>query len=252
MPSFNRSSSPSLFVRFFSRGRYRFFGALSLATSVALLGVAGVACGHSGGTAVEPDDAGLVDRARLPAPVHVNPSSPDAAKGCQIVVDSPPLLPGEHVGTTTDIMTWNSNPPSSGQHFPIWAAYQEFTDPVPRGYYVHDLEHGAVVLLHNCANDGGSPDASSPECQSIIDGLHQVAAGLADDPLCVAGGQGIRVRVVTTPDPLLTNKVAAAAWGWTYNATCMDVPTLLDFVKAHYGQGTETTCSNGQTSFQTQ
>lgn len=227
-----------------------FFGALSLATGVGLLGLTGVACGHGGasGSSSGTDDAGLVDRARLPAPVHVNPS-PDAGQGCEIVVDSPPVLLGEHVAIGTNITTWNSNPPSSGQHFPIWAAYQEFSDPVPRGYYVHDLEHGGVVLLYNCASDGGSPDASSPECETILNGLRTVATGLPDDPLCASAGQGIRVRVVTTRDPLITNKVAAAAWGWTYNATCMDVPSLLDFAKAHYGQGTESTCGNGQTSF---
>lgn len=226
-----------------------FFGTLSF--TVAVFGLVAVACGHSsGGGATTSDEASFVDRARLPAPVHVNPS-PDASPGCEIVIDSPPVLPGEHVAIGSDITTWNSNPPSSGQHYPIWAAYQEFPDPVPRGYYVHDLEHGGLVLLHNCANDGGSADAGSPECAAILDGLRQVAAGLPDDPLCTSLGQGVRVRVVTTPDPLITNRVAAAAWGWTYNATCIDVPSLLEFAKAHYGQGTESTCGNGQTSFST-
>lgn len=225
-----------------------FFGAVSLATCFGVLGVTAVACGHSSGGAAGADDAGLVDRARLPAPVHVTPGA-DSGHGCEIVVDSPPIVPAEHVPITTMITSWSSDPPSSGPHFPIWAAYQEFADPVPRGYYVHDLEHGGVVLLYNCANDGGSPDAGSPECQTILAGLRQVAAGVPDDPLCVGSGQGVRVRIVTTSDPLIANKVAAAAWGWTYNATCMDGPTLLDFVIAHYGQGTESTCANGQTNF---
>jgi len=224
----------------------------TLTVSVGALGLVGIACGHSsgGGGTSEPDDAGLPDRARLPAPVHVNPS-PDASPGCQIVIESPPVLVGEHVAIGTDITSWNSNPPSSGQHYPIWAAYQTYTDPVPRGYYVHDLEHGAVVLLYNCANDGGSMDASSPDCQTIINGLKQVSDSLPDDPLCTSAGDGVRVRVVTTPDPLITNRVAAAAWGWTYNATCLDIPSLTDFAKAHYGQGTEPVCANGQTSFST-
>src|SRR5258708_2170075 len=71
------------------------------------------------------------------------PLYPDAS--CPVTIDSPPLLPGIHEGEGTAIL-WDSNPPSSGAHYPIWAAFQEYTTPVPRGYYVHDLEHGAVVL----------------------------------------------------------------------------------------------------------
>jgi hypothetical protein len=74
---------------------------------------------------------------------------------CRVEIDHPPVLPGTHVPVGSTIQ-WNSNPPSSGPHFPIWAAYQSYTAPVPRGYYVHDLEHGAVVLLSNCG-DGHAP-----------------------------------------------------------------------------------------------
>jgi hypothetical protein len=207
------------------------------------------ACGHgSNNDGMGQTDATTIDRARLPAPVHVNPS-PDSGP-CEIVVDTPPLLVGTHVPVGTQITEWNSNPPSSGPHFPIWAAFQEFQDPVPRGFYVHDLEHGAVVLLYNCGGDAGA-DGGSAECQTLAAGLREVAAKLPDDPLCTGLGQGVRVRVVETPDPLITGKVAAAAWGWTYNATCLDVPSLLEFASAHYGQGTEMICGNGQTSFAT-
>ena len=56
-------------------------------------------------------------------------------------------------------------------------------------------------------------------------------------------------RVVLTPDPLIDTPVAAAAWGWTYKAQCVDVPTLLQFAAAHYNQGPEDTCEDGTAEF---
>ncbi len=159
--------------------------------------------------------------------------------GCLVTVASPPLLPALHVAIGSDIQ-WDSNPPSSGPHFPIWAAYQAYDTPVPRGYYVHDLEHGAIVFVFNCG-DAGCPD--------VVAAFHAASDSLPDDPLCTSAGEGIRVRTVITPDPLLDVTVAAAAWGWTYKGDCVDLPSLEAFAAAHYGQGPEQFCTNGTTQF---
>jgi hypothetical protein len=162
---------------------------------------------------------------------------PDAS--CLVEIDEPPLLPASHVPIGSTIQ-WSSNPPSSGPHYPIWAAYQVYTTPVPRGYYVHDEEHGAIVLLYNCG-DAGCPD--------IVAALQAVSDAIPDDPLCTSAGEGVRVRTVITPDPLIGSPVAAAAWGWVYKAQCADLPTLKDFALAHYGKGPEILCGNGTTQF---
>ncbi len=72
---------------------------------------------------------------------------------------------------------------------------------------------------------------------------------LPDDPLCTSAGEGVRVRTVITPDPLIDVPVAAAAWGWVYRAQCIDLPTLKAFAQQHYGQGPEVLCANGTTQF---
>jgi hypothetical protein len=158
---------------------------------------------------------------------------------CPVEIEAPPLLPGIHVDVDASIL-WDSNPPSSGPHYPIWAAYQAYTTPVPRGYYVHDLEHGAIVFLYNCG-DAGCPD--------VVLALQAASDAIPDDPLCTSLGEGVRVRTVITPDPLLDVPVAAAAWGWVYKAQCVDPGTLRDFALQHYGQGPEMFCSNGTTQF---
>jgi hypothetical protein len=193
-----------------------------------------VACGgdegSSSGMAPGSSDAGI-DRARLPAPLH-----PDAS--CPVTIDTPELLPGTHVPEGTPI-TWSSNPPSSGPHYPIWANFQEFDQPVDLGYVVHALEHGAIVMFHKCAT-------GDPGCDVIVDAFRKVRDAIPSDPRC---DPGVRVRVVIVPDPLLDVPVAAAAWGWTYKAECADLPTLTDFAKAHYAQGTEDLCAPGKTTF---
>jgi len=206
----------------------------------AVVGAAAVAsCGAPFETApsglMSASDASL-DVDRPDAPIF-----PDAS--CPVEIDAPPLMPAAHVPEGTAIQ-WDSNPPSSGPHYPIWAAFQAYATPVPRGYYVHDEEHGAIVLLYACADDAGCPEVAAA--------LQQVSDAIPDDPLCMAAGEGVRVRTVITPDPLLDVPVAAAAWGWVYKAQCVDLPTLEAFAVAHYAQGPEDFCSNGTTQFVTQ
>jgi hypothetical protein len=191
------------------------------------------ACGGAGSTSQSqgqgPTDAGHLDGA----------TTIDAS--CLVQIAQPPLMSSfAHVpiGTMVD---WNSNPPSSGPHYPIWAAFQAYTSAVPRGYYVHDLEHGAIVFLYNCGSAG---------CPAVVSTLQAASDSLPDDPLCAQqGGPGVRVRTVITPDPLIPTRVAAVAWGWVYLADCADLPTLEQFAKAHYGQGREDLCSPGTTAF---
>jgi hypothetical protein len=197
-----------------------------LATTPAVLAVACSSSHPAAGMAAS--DGAPIDRSRLPSPVH-----PDAS--CLVTIDTPDLLPASHVPEGTSI-TWSSNPPSSGAHYPIWAQFQEYDHPVDLGYIVHDMEHGAVVLFYNCAEGAA--------CDAIVAGLRMVRDALPTDPTC---DPSIRVRAVIVPDPLLDVPVAAATWGWTYKAACFDFPTLRDFALAHYGQGTEDLCAPGQT-----
>ena len=158
--------------------------------------------------------------------------------GCAVRIEAWPLGAGIHVDIGSEI-AWPSNPPQSGTHYPAWAAFQEFSTPVPRGYYVHDLEHGAVVLLHHCALAG-------VDCTPTLEALRQAVASLPDDPRCSAG---VRVRTVITPDPLITEPIVAVSWGFVYRAQCVDLPSLQDFMRSHYAHAPEDECANGVTRF---
>lgn len=201
----------------------RAFPACAVAPLPVVIALCSVACG--GGAA--PKDAG-------PPPLEGGPYHPDAA--CLVTIDSPSFPPAEHVAEGSTV-TYTSNPPAGGPHYPRWAKFGAYTTPVPRPYWVHDLEHGAVVLLYRCDADAGS--ACQADAQTF---LAKVVAGLPTDPACAPD---VRVRTVTTPDPLIPTPFAAAAWGWTYTSACADLPTLTDFAKVHYAHAPEDECANG-------
>jgi hypothetical protein len=68
-----------------------------------------------------------------------------------------------------------------------------------------------------------------------------------EDPECAAEDAGIHARVLVIPDPDLppSVQVAAAAWGFSLDATCVDATTLRAFYDAHVGKGPEDLCFQG-------
>ncbi len=131
------------------------------------------------------------------------------------------------------------NPPASGNHWPAPAPWGVHSEVVPREWWVHNLEHGGVVLLYNCpALDGGAPtDASVPNaCPSLIAFLSNIYYGWPQDNWYDAL---FETRILVTPDPLLPTQFAAVAWDWDYVTNSLDPTTLNCFMQARYGRGPE-------------
>jgi hypothetical protein len=142
-----------------------------------------------------------------------------------------PVSSAAHVAVCTAV-SYATNPPSGGSHWPVWAAFRKYDTPVPAEMLVHDLEHGSVALLYRCADP----------CPEVVAALDAVFDAITDDG-CPAGGPAS--RMVRAPDPDLPTPIAAAAWGATYTATCIDHDSLLAFTKAHYRKAPEDTCADG-------
>ncbi len=77
----------------------------------------------------------------------------------------------------------------------------------------------------------------------MVAALSAVYDAFPADPLCA--GLGPAARLVLTPDPDLATPIAAAAWGATYTATCIDQASLMQFALDQYGQGPEDFCTDG-------
>jgi hypothetical protein len=148
----------------------------------------------------------------------------DAAGGtsatCDAQVAEQPLAVGTHVDVCSDI-AYATNPPSSGAHYPVWADFGVYDFPLPRGFWVHNLEHGAVVVTYNC------PDGCADEVARAVAWLH----GLTPDALCPAGP----ARALLVPDPKLDARWGASAWGFTLRADCFDPAVFTAFYEARAG-----------------
>lgn len=155
---------------------------------------------------------------------------PDAGDGeCRAREQARPDEGGAHVPDCSPV-SYQSNPPASGAHYEHWAAHGVYRAPLPRGFWVHNLEHGAVVLSYHC--DDGCPDEVA-RAEQFLDEL-------PEDESCPGGR-----RVLLVPDPLLDVRWAASAWGFTLRAGCFDPLAFRRFHSEHYARAPEDVCSEG-------
>jgi lysophospholipase L1-like esterase len=115
-----------------------------------------------------------------------------------------------------------TNPPTSGNHYSTPAVNAaEFTSPVPRGNWIHSLEHGAIVLSYNCPNG----------CATELAVLRQA----------YQANNNNGSWIILTPDPLLPGPARFAALAWTYSLRfdTPDLNTLNCFIKQHAFYGRE-------------
>jgi hypothetical protein len=115
-----------------------------------------------------------------------------------------------HVNSLTKKLPWNTDPPSNGQHYPLWAVWGFYTEPVNPRQVVHNEEHGGVVLWW------GSRVSSAT--------VEQLRAFYNEES---TGSFG-------TPYPALGSKIAITAWTGD--------PVEYNQQKGYYGQGHIATC----------
>ncbi len=136
----------------------------------------------------------------------------------------------DHFPPCTDI-TYPVYPPASGDHFDRWADFRTYSEPVPRGFLVHALEHGAVVFNYDCPSG----------CPEVIAAFEAAIAAHGVDPAC----EGVDARFIIAPDPELELPIAITAWERVYVASCIDAESITEFVETHYAQGPEDLCARG-------
>jgi Protein of unknown function (DUF3105) len=164
----------------------------------------------------------------------VVPEADASADTCSIVPKTVTDLARTHVAVCSQV-SYPDNPPAGGYHYPVWAAFQSYSFPVPRGFWVHDLEHGAIVFSYNCC-------ASSAGCADEVAQVQALIDGLPADPECSSPTPR---RAVLTPDPLLDVRWGVSAWGFTLRADCVDEQSFRQFYLDHFGQGPEDFCDPG-------
>jgi len=169
---------------------------------------------------VAPSQAAVASGA-TPAPAATAPAAgfvqPDMGRG--------------HVDPGTVVKyTWC--PPASGQHYnaagqgPIRAGfYDQNTGTIPEGW-VHNLEHGAIVLLYKCPGPG-CEDTGQSDMQSLL-------ARWPDSPICHLPPGGNVTPVITRFDNMPYN-YAALVWDMMLPLDTLDEQAIFAFYAA-YGE----------------
>ena len=127
----------------------------------------------------------------------------------------------EHVTTGTD-PGYRRLPPASGPHYVVTSRYGVFSDPISVGAWVHNLEHGAVVLLYKCAED----------CATVMDQIDEVFQRLPN-------GRFGAVKLVATPFEPLETQFMLVAWGWQQPFALFDAALIERFYGDFVDQGPE-------------
>lgn len=129
-----------------------------------------------------------------------------------------------HVDSEEELV-YQHNPPASGPHLTTWASYAIHGEVVGRGNWVHNLEHGAIVLLIG-------PDASDAQRESMLAAYQQIP----NDANC-----GHR-RVVLTEDPLLDGPMAAVAADHVLEGDEVTIEQIIEFAVACRDRAPEDIC----------
>jgi hypothetical protein len=140
--------------------------------------------------------------------------------------------------------SYQHNPPASGPHWPRPAPWGVHQDVVPREWWIHNLEHGGIVLLYNCPGgdagtfagcDGSTPPAPNGCSQEIAE-LEQLVT--QSSTVCYFPAP-VETKILVTGDPELPKRFGAVAWEWSYLSDTLDVQALRCFISARCLRGPE-------------
>jgi hypothetical protein len=143
--------------------------------------------------------------------------------------------PGTDEGTPTHIdpttqWTYKSYPPTNGPHYSVagsapvnWGT----VDTLVEGQFVHNLEHGGIVVLYNCP--------SGSDCTSLKNSLTNYVQNLA--PLEPTFNEA---KIIMTPySHGMQKKVALVAWKYIEFLDAYDQNAITQFYENHVDKGRE-------------
>jgi hypothetical protein len=157
--------------------------------------------------------------------------SDETSASCMPLIASHPIAASPHVTACSEV-TYETDPPTSGPHYPVWAAFKTYGVPINPGFLVHALEHGAITLTWRCPSG----------CDAELAALQAMLDARAGDPLC---DPLVKHRIIVAPRPDQDTKLVAAGWGVSWKADCFDLASLGSFIDAWYAKGPENVCAQG-------
>jgi hypothetical protein len=126
------------------------------------------------------------------------------------------LAAAQHIEGDID---YGELPPAGGPHNGCWGNFGVHDEPFAPENWVHNLEHGAVVFLHDCPLG----------CDAELAELEGLAAG--------------RTWAIVTAYPGLDIRFAVVAWGYRLMSDDLDLDAFAAFYDAHADQAPESVTS---------
>ena len=133
--------------------------------------------------------------------------------------ESVPAMPTQnHLGANQVASTpYNTDPPTSGDHFEGSPAFKIYTEPMTKELTVHGLEDGGVVMNYQPELD-----------KAVVDKLAAVATSYFE----LEGG---RSHVIMAPYPGLSHPIVLTAWRRIDRLNEFDEPRIRRFVDEYVG-----------------
>jgi hypothetical protein len=128
-------------------------------------------------------------------------------------------LEASHVQELPDGYEYNSIPATSGLHNATPAIWNLYDQPVPQINYVHNLEHGGVVVQYGSEVPEGA-------IASLADWYQQDTRGLIIAPLAADFEE---------EDPALADQIVATSWTHMLRCGSFDEEALDDFIDDYRG-----------------
>ncbi len=131
----------------------------------------------------------------------------------------------EHIPETTPITADPAGhyPPVFGNHYPVWRPPGVYDTAVPEGYFIHDLEHGGIVVLYNCPS-------------GCADAVNQLRGMLTSLPRSKDFNE---VKFVVSPNSKIQHQFALLAWDYEKDLDTFDTDTVRAFYSEHLDRGPE-------------
>ena len=157
--------------------------------------------------------------------IQLDPASP-APAGSPVNGQREDDMGRGHVTVGTSV-SYTYCPPASGKHYnaggqgPIAPRFYGPDDNTVPQNWLHNLEHGGMSILYNCARSGCDTDSLSQ--------LRELVGNFPASPICnIAGG---RISPVIARFDQMKGSFAAVVWGRVLLQDKLDVPQLLEFFK---------------------
>lgn len=201
-------------------------GLVALAIVIAVIVFSGSGSGGSSTTGTLGGNAGVASAMRAAGCTYEDVAGPKPPKGQQ-----------QHIQTLADKVDWNTFPPAGGQHYPLWAVWDFYTDPVDPKQVVHNEEHGGVILWWGAK----VPASEVDRMRAFYDSSPTSVLGTPLPGAIDGKSLGSEVAITAwTGDPSTYQK---ANWGFEHVAICprFDEHAFTVFRDAYRSHGPEGT-----------